>query len=66
MINTHQLELSLSRTYVHGAKGVRAIEVLLYVRNVLDCFNFRTFCIHSLSASDVFFLFSAMCLSFSY
>ena len=28
MINTHQLELPLSRTYFHGSKGVRAIEVL--------------------------------------
>ena len=26
------LELSLSRTYFHGSKGVRAIEVLLYVQ----------------------------------
>ena len=31
MINTHLLKLPLSRTYLHGPKGVRAIEVLLYV-----------------------------------
>ena len=30
MIYTHQLELPLSRTYFHGPKGVRAIEVLQY------------------------------------
>ena len=30
MINTHLLELSLSRTNFYGPKGVRAIEVLLY------------------------------------
>ena len=31
MINTHSLELLLSRTYFHGSIGVRAIEVLLYL-----------------------------------
>ena len=31
MINTHYLELPLSRTYFYGPKGVRAIEVLLYI-----------------------------------
>ena len=31
MINTYKLELPLSRKYFHGSKGVRAIEVLLYV-----------------------------------
>ena len=31
MINTHELELPLSRTYFHGSKGVRGIEVLLYL-----------------------------------
>ena len=31
MINTHLLELPLSRTYFHGSKCVRAIEVVLYV-----------------------------------
>ena len=31
MINTHNLELPLSRTYFHDSKGVRAIEVLLYL-----------------------------------
>ena len=36
MIITHKLELSLSRTYFHGSKGVRAIEVLLYT-----CLNHR-------------------------
>ena len=30
MINTRWLELPLSRKYVHGSIGVRAIEVLLY------------------------------------
>ena len=30
MINTHKLELPVFRTYFHGSKGVRAIEVLLY------------------------------------
>ena len=30
MINTHLLELPLSRTYFHGSKGVRAIAVRLY------------------------------------
>ena len=34
MINTHLLELSLSRTNFHGSKGVRAIEVLLYYINL--------------------------------
>ena len=31
MINTHQLELPFSGTYYLGSKGVRAIEVLLYI-----------------------------------
>ena len=31
MINYHKLEISLSRTYFHGSKGVQAIEVLLYL-----------------------------------
>ena len=31
MINTHQFELRLSRTYIYGSKGGRAIEILLYV-----------------------------------
>ena len=30
MINTLYLKLALSRTNLHGPKGVRAIEVLLY------------------------------------
>ena len=30
MTNTHWLELSVSRSYFHGPKGVRAIEVRLY------------------------------------
>ena len=30
MINTHLLEISLSRTYFYGSKGVQAIEVLPY------------------------------------
>ena len=29
MINTHKLELPLSRTYFHSPEGVRAIEVRL-------------------------------------
>ena len=31
MINLHWLELPMARTIVHGPKGVRAIEVRLYV-----------------------------------
>ena len=31
MINTHLLELPVSRTYFHGPEGFRAIEVLLYL-----------------------------------
>ena len=31
MINTHYLELPLIRTYFYVSKGVRAIEVLLYI-----------------------------------
>ena len=31
MINTHELELPLSRTNVHGPKGVPAIEIQLYI-----------------------------------
>ena len=34
MINTHKLELPLSRTYFHGSKGVRAIEVLQYLKSL--------------------------------
>ena len=32
MVNTHELELPLSRTNFPGSKGVRAIEVLLYIK----------------------------------
>ena len=35
MMNTHLLELPLSRTYFHGSKGVRAIEVSLYLNAFL-------------------------------
>ena len=31
MINLHWLELSIARTISHGSKGVRAIEVRLYI-----------------------------------
>ena len=31
MINTKYLELLRSQTYVHGSKGVQAIEALLYL-----------------------------------
>ena len=31
IINPHWLELPLSRTNLHGTKGVRAIAVLLYI-----------------------------------
>ena len=31
MINTHHFELRLSRIYIYGSKGGRAIEILLYV-----------------------------------
>ena len=34
--NVHYLKLSLSRTYFHGSKGVRAIEVLLYFGEALQ------------------------------
>ena len=33
MINTHRLEQPLSRAYFHVSKVVRAIEVLLYIRD---------------------------------
>ena len=33
VINPHWLELPLSRTNFHGPKGVRAIEVRLYIHN---------------------------------
>ena len=36
MINTHQLELPLSRTYFHSPKGVRTIELRLY-HGLLAC-----------------------------
>ena len=36
MINTHLLELSLSRTTFHGPKGVRAIEVRLYMDGMVS------------------------------
>ena len=32
MSNPQWVELPLSRTYFHGSKGVRAIEVLLYLK----------------------------------
>ena len=35
MINTHYLELPLSRPYFHGSKGVLAIEYLLYIALLL-------------------------------
>ena len=31
MINLHWLELLMARTFFHGSKGVRAIEVRLYI-----------------------------------
>ena len=34
MMNTHKLELPLTRTYFYGSNGVRAIEVLLYFSNM--------------------------------
>ena len=36
MINSHLLELPLSRTYFHSSKGVRVIEVLLYTDGLLE------------------------------
>ena len=32
MMDTHLLELPLSRTYFHGPEGVQAIEVLLHIK----------------------------------
>ena len=32
MMNTHLLEIPLSRTYFHGPEGVQAIEVLLHIK----------------------------------
>ena len=40
MINPHWLELPLSRTNFHGPKGVRAIEVLLYLYRMVYDFDF--------------------------
>ena len=42
MIYTHSLELSLSRTLFRGSKGVRAIEVLLYI-GLISYFPFKIF-----------------------
>ena len=40
MINTHKLELPLSRTYFHGSKCVLATEALLYFNHVqFDLFH---------------------------
>ena len=36
MINTHKLELPLSRTYFSGPKGVRVIENLPYMYIISD------------------------------
>ena len=56
MINTHYLELPLSRTYFHielplsrtyGSKGVRAIEVLLYFLS-----DIRSHCDRELNATS--------------
>ena len=41
MINTHWLELPLSRTNSHGSKAVRAIEVRLYF--IFNQLNNNTF-----------------------
>ena len=35
MINLHWLELPINRTIFHSSKGVRAIEVLLYMYMLL-------------------------------
>ena len=54
MINTH-LKLPLSRTKFHGSKGVPAVEVLLYLKMILDkfiLFLHKTICCdHSLELS---------------
>ena len=39
MINIHYLELPLSRTSFHGSKGVRAIEVRLYLYILFTIFK---------------------------
>ena len=36
MINTHWLELLLSQTNFHGPKGVRAIEVRMYILKLVS------------------------------
>ena len=36
MMNTHELELPLSRTNFHGPKGVRAIEIRQYLVPNID------------------------------
>ena len=38
MVDTHLLELSLSRTYFHSSKGVRVIEVLPYMYCLNDSY----------------------------
>ena len=43
MINTHWLELPLSRTYLHSPKSVRAIEVRLYILLYKKVFNISVF-----------------------
>ena len=61
MINIHQLELPLSRTYFHGSEGVRAIEVVLYLvkRYILYCDKQITTCVNTAikyTVSDALYL----------
>ena len=44
MINTHWLKLLLSRTYLHGSKGARAIEVLYIEFRVSKLMKIDSFC----------------------
>ena len=39
MMNTHKLELPLFRTNFHGPKGVRAIEIRLYLFQTVNLGN---------------------------
>ena len=60
IINPHWLELPLSRTNFHGHKGVRAIEVLLYLelcRLVLLLLRFKPGVIWNLSLNYPFYPF---------
>ena len=61
MTNTHLLELPLSRTYFHGPKDVRAIEVRLYVYD-----NYYTIMVSEITNRSFAknFFFSCCCINF--